>query len=104
MSAGPPTLDLLSMARAQQEDAGVQAYRTAITRLVLADLPIPGTDATLLCDISTGVSRPIVSLSWQRVVFQCHPRTCTPRHQNNQEDGNSTFYVARHQQASWPVG
>ena len=62
-------LDLLSMARAQQMDAGVQAYRTAITRLVFADIPIPGTNTTLLCDTSTGVSQPVVPLSWRRVVF-----------------------------------
>ena len=60
MSAGLPTLDLCCMAQTQQEDAGVQAYRTAITRLVLADLTIPGTNTTLLCDVSTGVSRPMV--------------------------------------------
>ena len=62
-------LDLLSMAKAQQEDVGIQAYRTAITRLVLADLPIPGTNTTLLCDTSTGVARPIVPPAWRRAVF-----------------------------------
>ena len=50
----PPSLDLLKMAQAQAADAGVQAYRTAITQLVLADLTIPGTTTTLLCDTSTG--------------------------------------------------
>ena len=69
LSTDPPTLDLLNMARAQQDDAKVQAYRTAITKLTLADLPIPGTDATLLCDISTRVSRPIVPPAWRRCVF-----------------------------------
>ena len=38
----PSSLDLLKMTRAQAADAEVQAYRTAITQLVLADLPIPG--------------------------------------------------------------
>ena len=37
-STDPPTLDLLNMARAQQDGAKVQAYRTAITKLTLADL------------------------------------------------------------------
>ena len=55
LSTDSPTLDLLNMAWAQQDDAKVQAYRTAITKLTLADLPVPGTDSTLLCDISTGV-------------------------------------------------
>ena len=69
LSTDPPSLDLLNMARVQQDDAKVQAYRTAITKLTLADLPIPGTDATLLCYISTGVSRPIVPPAWRHSVF-----------------------------------
>ena len=39
MSTQPTNLDLLSMAQAQQADSDVQAYRTAITGLALADLP-----------------------------------------------------------------
>ncbi len=77
-------LDLVNMAQAQQEDAGVQAYRTAITGLVLADLPIPGTNTTLLCDTSLGTPRPIVPQSWRRVVFDAihglaHPGIKTTR-------------------------
>ena len=77
-------LDLVSMAKAQQEDAGVQAYRTAITGLVLADLLISGTNTTLLCDTSVGTPRPIVPLSWRRVVFDsihglAHPGIKTTR-------------------------
>ena len=69
MSTQPTNLDLLSMAQAQQADSDVQAYRTAITGLALADLPIPGTTATLLCDTSTGTARPVVPPSWRRAVF-----------------------------------
>ena len=69
MAAGLPSLDLLSMEQAQQADAEVQAYRTAITGLVLTDVPLPGTDTTLLCDTSTGAARPIVPRSWRRAVF-----------------------------------
>ena len=65
----PPDIDLIKMAQAQQDDVQVQAYRTAISKLVLADLPIPGTNTTLLCDTSTGVPRPIVPQSWRRTVF-----------------------------------
>ena len=64
-----PDIDLVKMAQAQQDDVQVQAYRTAISKLVLADLPIPGTNTTLLCDTSTGVPRPIVPRPWQRTVF-----------------------------------
>ena len=69
MSAHRPDLDLLCMAKAQQGDSDVQAYRTAISCLVLADLPIPGTSTTLHCDTTIGVARPIVTLAWHRVVF-----------------------------------
>ena len=84
MSAHRPDLDLLGMAKGQHGDSDVQAYRTAITRLVLADLPIPGTSTTLLCDTSTGVARPIVPLAWRRVVFDtihglAHPGIRTSR-------------------------
>ena len=69
MAAELPSLDLLSMAQTQQADAEVQAYRTAITGLVLAVVPLSGTDTTLLCDTSTGAARPIVPRSWRRAVF-----------------------------------
>ena len=84
MAAGPPDLDLLRMAQAQLTDAGVQAFRTAITSLVFADLLIPGTNTTLLCDTSTGVPRPVVPLTWRRAVFDsihglAHPGIKTTR-------------------------
>ena len=44
MAAGSLDLDLLRMAQAQLTDAGVQAFRTAITSMVFADLLIPGTN------------------------------------------------------------
>ena len=80
----PSSLDLLKMAQAQAADVGVQAYRTAITQLVLADLPIPGTTTTILCDTSTGTARPVVPSSWRRVVFDAihglaHPGIRTSR-------------------------
>ena len=65
MAAGLLSLDLLSMVQAQQADAEIQAYRMAITGLVLSDVPLPGTDTTLLCDTSTGAARPIVPCSWR---------------------------------------
>ena len=84
MSAHCPDLDLLGMAKAQHGDSDVQVYRTSITRLVLADLPIPGTSTTLLCDTSTDVARAIVPLAWRRMVFDtihglAHPGIRTSR-------------------------
>ena len=69
LPADPPSLDLLNMAQAQQDDIKVQAHRTAITTLILAYLPIPGIHTTLLGDISNGVPRPIVPQTWRHTVF-----------------------------------
>ena len=49
------------VARAQQQDVEVQAYRTANSNLQLQDIPFGKQGATLLCDVSTGRARPIVS-------------------------------------------
>ena len=40
MAVGSSDLDLISMAQAQQEDDSIQAYRTAVTPWVLADIPV----------------------------------------------------------------
>ncbi len=69
MSAGLPDIDIFGMAQTQKSDPAVQAYRTAITRLVLADIPISDSNATILCDLSTGTPRPIVPPTWWRKVF-----------------------------------
>ena len=69
MAAGLPSLDVLSMAQAQQSDAEVQTYHTAISGLVLSDVPLPGTDKTLLCDTLISAARPIVPHSWWQAVF-----------------------------------
>ena len=104
MSAGPANLDLLSMAQAQQEDAGVQAYRTAVTPLVLADIPIPGTATTLLCDTSAGTPRPLVPLSWRRAVFDAIHGLAHPGNQDVAKDGGGAFHVAWCQQRRWHMG
>ena len=49
---------------ADQEASEVQAYRTAITNLRLEDISIGNSNASLLCDVSTGRPRPIVPISW----------------------------------------
>lgn len=61
--------NLLLMAQAQRDDPGVQAYHTAISGLVLEDVPLEGSDTTILCDTSTGAPRPIVPLAWRQTVF-----------------------------------
>ena len=63
-------IDYNSMATAQQQDAEVQAYRTATSSLQLENIPFGTQGVTLLCDTSTGRPRPIlVPASWRRHVF-----------------------------------
>ena len=61
-------LDFEEMARDQQADPDVQAYRTAITSLRLEDVAI-SPNTTLLCDVSTNRQHPIVPSSWRQRVF-----------------------------------
>ena len=62
-------IDYSAMAVAQQQDAEVQAYRTATSSLQLRDIPFGTQGITLLCDMSTGHARPIVPAGWRRQVF-----------------------------------
>lgn len=62
-------LDYAAMAGDQAADSEVQAYRTAPTALVMEDVVFDTANATLLCDISTGLPRPMVPAGWRRKVF-----------------------------------
>ncbi|KAJ8398569.1 hypothetical protein AAFF_G00420970 [Aldrovandia affinis] len=62
-------IDVARMAADQQADPEVQAYRTAISGLNLADIKLDGAGASLLCDVSTGQPRPVVPAQWRREVF-----------------------------------
>ena len=66
--SSPPDLDFVAMAQTQQI-AKIQAYRTAITGLQLEDFPVGPDKVCLLCDVSLGLSRPVVPPSWRRKVF-----------------------------------
>ena len=57
------------MAAAQAVSDDIQSYRTAITDLKLAGMPVCDSGPVLLCDISTGVARPIVPETHRRQVF-----------------------------------
>ncbi|KAK0137947.1 hypothetical protein N1851_025823 [Merluccius polli] len=55
-------IDYAQMAVDQVSDPGIQAYRTAIISLQLADIKFD--DTSLLCDVSAGQRRPIVPEGW----------------------------------------
>ncbi len=63
------SLDYDNMAALQENDPDIQAYRTAITGLRFQDIPVPGSNRTLLCDVSKHTPRPIVPKSLRRLVF-----------------------------------
>ena len=67
MAALLPAVDLELMAFSQERDPEIRAARTAITSLVLQDIQVE--DFTLLCDVSTGVPRPLVPSQHRREVF-----------------------------------
>ncbi len=62
-------IDYDAMAAAQRQDAEVQACRNTSSNFKLADVPFGSRGVTLLCDTSTGHTRPIVPECWRRKVF-----------------------------------
>ena len=69
VNAIKPGLDYRAMATDQQNDRDVQNYRTAVSNLRLEDVPFENGAFTLLCDMSTGIARPIVPETWRKRVF-----------------------------------
>ena len=69
VSAIKPGIDYRAMATDQQNDRDVQNYRTAVSNLRLEDVPFENGAFTLLCDMSTGIARPIVPETWRKRVF-----------------------------------
>ena len=69
VNAVSPGVNYRTMAEAQELDPDTQNYRTAITNLILEDVPFDNGAFTLLCDVSNGSPRPIVPEAWRRRVF-----------------------------------
>ena len=67
MAALLPAVDLELMAFSQERDPEIRAARTAITSLVLQDIRMD--NVSLLCDVSTGVPRPLVPSQHRKEVF-----------------------------------
>ncbi|GAA6090401.1 uncharacterized protein K02A2.6-like [Tachysurus ichikawai] len=62
-------IDFVQLATDQQSDTEVQAYRSAISSLKIADVRFAEAGVTLMCDVSRGHARPIIPVQWRRVVF-----------------------------------
>ena len=62
-------LDLQSLAAAQSTCQDTQSYRTAITGMTVADVPVHEGGPSLLYDTSSPKPRPIVPPGYRRYVF-----------------------------------
>lgn len=68
--SAPCTVGLEDIAAAQAGDSELQQLLAAPeTSLVLRELPIPAASTTVICDTSTGVSRPFIPVKLRRHIF-----------------------------------
>ena len=63
-----PAIDFQKLAADQANSDEIHAYRTAISNLVLQDIPFQG--VSLLCDVSQGKPRPVIPREWTYRVFE----------------------------------
>ena len=63
-------IDFEAMATAQAEDQELSTLQSSSSSsLQLSGVPVPASSMTLICDLSTGVPRPVVPESFRRAVF-----------------------------------
>lgn len=65
----PPVIDFTEMAAAQKEDPEIKRFQTPDSSLSLKELPVPTSEDTILCDMSTGAPRPYVPPRFRRLIF-----------------------------------
>ena len=80
-------MDFSAIVKAQQDDDELCKLQLSpsSSSLVLQPVPLPTSNATVLCDVSTGLPRPFVPMRYQRVVFDAlhslsHPGIRATRH------------------------
>ena len=69
LQENPPIVDFKQMAAAQQQDPDILKLQTSLSSLTLKACPIPMSYGKIICDMSTGVPRPIVPSLYRRQVF-----------------------------------
>ena len=67
--APPPLIDFAELAAAQEDDPEVRQFQSPDSSLSLKALPIPTSEGTILCDMSTGQPRPYVPPRFRRSIF-----------------------------------
>ena len=65
----PSIIDFNTIAAAQQHDPELQQLQSSPTSLKLQPVPVPASNSTLLCDMSTGSPRPYVPSELRHTVF-----------------------------------
>ena len=73
----PPVIDFKAMAEAQVHDPELQCQQPS-SSLKLEKVPLAVSDATIWCDVSTGVARPFVPTEFRRAVFDSLHRLSHP--------------------------
>ena len=84
INAVEPGINHRGLAMDQYQDTNVQAYRTVVTNLKLADIQWSDGSFTVLSDTSTGNPRPVIPENWKRKIFNmvhtlAHPGARTTR-------------------------
>ena len=64
-----PLIDFVEMAKAQQDDTDLQELCKENSSSQFSDVPLPSSEGTIICDMSTGKPRPYVPRHFRRPVF-----------------------------------
>ena len=69
LSPQPTVVDFKAMSSAQQEDPEIQQLEASGSSLSLQPMPVPTSDVTILCDVSTDTPRPFIPSKFRRLIF-----------------------------------
>ena len=99
-------VDFRKMAELQLQDPETRAYKTSVTALKWEEISIDNGQCKLLCDMVTGVPRPLVPAAMRREVFEVvhglsHPGTSATV---NATDHDKQVCVARHRERCKSMG
>ena len=64
-----PPIDFTEIANAQKDDAELQQLIESNSSLSFKEVPVPTTDVTMICDISTGTPRPYIPPKFRQTIF-----------------------------------
>lgn len=87
-------MNFSDLACSQEKDAELRRFLESRTALQLKKMPIPGTTATLYCDVSTSTARPFVTAEFRKAAFDS-------LHQLSHPGANATVKLVT-QRFVWP--